>query len=68
LIDLGATINFMTKDTLEKLELQTLLRQPPIVLQMVDRSTVKLEGMLEDIIVSIDSWEYPTNFMVLQTK
>jgi hypothetical protein len=24
--------------------------------------------MLEDIIVSIDSWEYPTDFLVLQPK
>jgi hypothetical protein len=24
--------------------------------------------MLEDIMVSIDSWEYPTDFLVLQPK
>jgi hypothetical protein len=36
----------------------------PIVLQLVDRSTIKPEGVLEDIIVSLDSWEYPIDFMV----
>jgi hypothetical protein len=69
LIDLGETINVMTKDTLEKLELQGLLRQTPTMFfkWLID-PLVKPEGMLEDIIVSIDSWEYPIYFMVLQTK
>jgi hypothetical protein len=44
------------------------LRDTPTVLQLADRSIVKPEGMLEDIIISIDSWEYPTDFLVLQTK
>lgn len=35
---------------------------------MVDRSQVKPEGMIEDVILSIDSWEYPTNFVILQSK
>jgi hypothetical protein len=64
-INLGATINVMTKETMEKLQLPGL-RPTPIVLQLADRSTVKPEGMLEDIIVSVDSWEYPVDFMVLQ--
>lgn len=40
----------------------------PTVLELTDRSIVKLEGMLEDIIIFIDSWEYPTDFLILQTK
>jgi hypothetical protein len=68
LIDLGVSINVMTKDTMLKLNLQGFLRDTPTVLQLADRSTVKPEGMLEDIIISIDSWEYPTDFLVLQTK
>jgi hypothetical protein len=35
---------------------------------MVDRSTVKPEGILEDIVVTIDSWEYPTYFIILHPK
>jgi hypothetical protein len=68
LIDLGVAINVMTKYTMLKLNLQGFLRDTPTVLQLADRSTVKPEGMLEDIILSIDSWEYPTDFLVLQTK
>jgi len=44
------------------------LSQTPIVLQLPDRSTIKLEGILKDAVISIDSWEYPTDFMVLQPK
>jgi hypothetical protein len=29
---------------------------------------VNPEGVLEDVMVSIDSWEYPIDFMVLQTN
>ena len=68
MIDLGATVNVMNKETMEKLNLQEILRQIPIVLYIVDRYIANPKGMLEDVVVSIDSWEYPTCFMVLQTK
>jgi hypothetical protein len=67
LVDLGVTINVMTKKTMEKLQLPGL-QLTPIVLQLADKSTVKPEGMLEDIIVSVELWEYPTDFIVLQSK
>jgi hypothetical protein len=68
LIDLGATINTMTRDTMMKLNLQGFLRNTQTFLQLADRSIIKPEYMLEDIIISIDSWEYPTDFLVLQIK
>ena len=36
-----------------------------IVLELVDRSKIKPEGVLDDVIFSIDSWEYPTDFIIL---
>ena len=57
----------MTIETVRKLGL-TNLRPTPNVLELVDRSTIKTEGILDDLIISIDSWEYPTNFLVLQPK
>jgi hypothetical protein len=57
----------MTKGTMEELKLFNL-HHTPTVLQLADRSTIKPEGVLEDIIVSLDSWEYPMDFMVLQPK
>ena len=38
------------------------------MLQLADRSTVTPEGIMEDVMASIDSWEYPTDFLVLQPK
>eukprot|EP00253_Pinus_taeda_P030192 PITA_30192 len=36
--------------------------------QLVERSTVTSEGIVEDVLVSVDSWEYPADFLVLQPK
>lgn len=62
LIDLGANINVMTRDTMLKLNLQGSLRKTTIVLQLADHSTVIPEGIVEDVMVSINSWEYPVDF------
>eukprot|EP00253_Pinus_taeda_P023617 PITA_23617 len=68
LIDLGAAINVMTRDTMLKLNLQSSLRNTSTVLQLTYRSTVTPEGIVEDVLVSVDSWEYPADFLVLQPK
>eukprot|EP00253_Pinus_taeda_P005571 PITA_05571 len=68
LIDLGAAINVMTRDTMLKINLQSSLRKTSTVLQLADRSTVTPEGIVEDVLVSVDSWEYLAEFLVLQPK
>jgi len=35
---------------------------------LADRSMIKPDGVLEDVCVSLDSWEYPVDFMVLTPK
>eukprot|EP00253_Pinus_taeda_P004780 PITA_04780 len=57
----------MTKDLFTTLGLQGL-RHTPTVLELADRSRVKPEGMLEDIVITIASWRYPTGFLILQSK
>ena len=57
----------MTFETVRKIEL-TNLRPTPTILELVDRSTIKSEGILDDLVISVDSWEYPTEFLVLQPK
>jgi hypothetical protein len=54
LIELGDTINIMTRETMKKLQL-TNMRPTPTILQPVDRSTIKPKVIVDDIIVSIDS-------------
>lgn len=51
-----------------KINLQCSLRKSTTVLQLLDCSIVILEGILEDVMVSIDCWEYPTNLWVFQPK
>lgn len=67
LVDLGPTINVMSKDTMNRLCMEGL-RENPIVLQFVDSSTITPDGLREDVIVTLDSWEYPTNFLILSPK
>lgn len=55
LIDLGVAINVMTKDTMLKLNLQGSLTNTTTILQLADRTTVATEGIVEDVMVSINS-------------
>ena len=57
----------MTIETIRKFGL-TNLRPTPTVLEPTDRSTIKLEGILDDLVISVNSWEYPASFFVLQPK
>jgi hypothetical protein len=65
LVDLGAAINIMTLETLQLLQLQDEVRETPTILELVDRSTIKPEGFIEDLSISVESWNYPVNFTVL---
>ena len=67
LVDQGVSINIMTVTTMEGLQLGNL-RPPPISLELVDRSKVKPIGVLDDVIVTLASWKFPVDFMVIQPK
>ena len=56
LVDLGAVINVTTIESVRKLGL-TNLTLTPTVLELADRSTIKPEGILDDLVISVDSWE-----------
>eukprot|EP00253_Pinus_taeda_P027115 PITA_27115 len=68
LVDLGATINIMTLETTQLLQLKHLIRETPTILELADRSTIKPEEVIEDLVISVESWNYPADFVVLQTK
>lgn len=68
LVDLGAAINFMTLETAQLLHLKNLIRETPTILELSNHSTIKIEVVIEDLIISVDSWNYPADFVVLQTK
>ena len=51
LVDLGVAIYVMSKDTMHRLHMEGL-RTTPIVLQLVGTSTITLDGLIEDVIVT----------------
>jgi hypothetical protein len=68
LIDLGEAINVMTITTLEELKLKPLLRPTPTILELTDKTKVIPEGILDDIIVTLASWEHPVDFLFIHSK
>ena len=61
LFDLGAVINILTTTTCQKLGI-TYVEPTSTLLELADRSVVRLEGTLRDVMASVDSLEYPTDF------
>ena len=67
LVDLGAAINILTTTTCQKLGI-TSIEPTSTLLELADQSMVRLEGTLHDVMVSVDSWEYPTDFLIINPK
>eukprot|EP00253_Pinus_taeda_P024641 PITA_24641 len=67
LVDLGAAINILTTTTCQKLGI-TSVEPTSTLLELADRSVVRPEGTLHDVMVSVDSWEYPTDFLIINPK
>ena len=67
LIDLGETTNIITTKTMDQLGL-VHIPPTPTVLELEDRYKMKPEGVLDDPLVSLDYWEYPIDFIMLQPK
>lgn len=67
LVDLGAAINILTTTTCQKLGI-TSIEPTSTLLELAGRSVVRPEGILHDVMVSVDSWEYPTNFLIINPK
>ena len=57
LADQGDSINIMIVTTMEGLQLGNL-RPAPITLELSNRSKVKTIGVLDDVIVTLASWEF----------
>ena len=65
LIDLRDAINMVTKENILTLNLRGDLRKTTTVLELADRLTVAPYWVIEDVMVSIDSWGYPTNLFFI---
>ena len=67
LCDLGASINLIPKSVFQKLGIGRA-KPTTVMLQLVDRSYVQPKGKIEDILVRVDKFIFPTDFLVLDCE
>ncbi|KAL4283147.1 hypothetical protein GQ457_16G015010 [Hibiscus cannabinus] len=67
LCDLGASINLMPKSVFERLGIGKT-RPTTVILQLADRSYVHPKGKIEDILVRVDKFIFPADFIVLDCE
>ena len=67
LCDSGASINFMPLSVAKQLSLGELIPTTN-TLQMADRSMVKPEGVLEDVLVTVGKFVFPVDFIILDME
>ncbi|XP_057790883.1 uncharacterized protein LOC131007994 [Salvia miltiorrhiza] len=64
LCDLGASINLMPLSIFNKLEIGTI-KPTTIALQKADRSVSYPKGIVEDVLVKVNNFIFPVDFVVL---
>jgi hypothetical protein len=67
LVDLGAGVNLLPYSVYEQLGLGEL-KPTKVVLQLADRSVVIPRGIVEDVLVQVDKFYFPVDFIVLDTQ
>ncbi|KAK8715237.1 hypothetical protein V6N13_042575 [Hibiscus sabdariffa] len=63
LCDPGASINLMPKYVFQKLGIREA-KPTTVMLHLADRSYVQPEGKIEDILVQVDKFIFPSNFLI----
>ncbi|KAK8694445.1 hypothetical protein V6N13_071997 [Hibiscus sabdariffa] len=64
LCDPGASINLMPKSVFQKLGIREA-KPTTVMLQLADHSFVQPEGKIEDILVRIDKFIFPADFLII---
>ena len=64
LLDLGASVNLLPYSVYEQLGLGKL-KPTSIILQLVDRSMIVPKGVVEDVLVQVDNFYFPVDFIIL---
>ena len=67
LLDLGASVNLMPHSVYKQLGLCEL-KPTTITLSLADRSVKIPKGIVEDVLVKINNFYYPVDFVVLDTE
>ena len=67
LLDLGASVNLLPYSVYKQLGLGEL-KPTNITLSLADRSVKIPKGIVEDVLVKVDKFYYPVDFIVLNTE
>ncbi|XP_071700058.1 uncharacterized protein [Rutidosis leptorrhynchoides] len=67
LVDLGASVNLMNYSLFKKLGLKDI-RPTRITIQLVDRSVKLPRGFAEDVLVRVDMFNFPVNFVIMDIE
>jgi hypothetical protein len=67
LLDLGASVNLLPYSVFQSLNLGKL-KPTSVTLLLVDRSVKVPRGIVEDVLVQVDKFIYPVDFIVLDTQ
>jgi hypothetical protein len=67
LLDLGAGVNLLPYSMYQQLGLGEL-KPTSAVLQLADRSIKKPRGIVENVLIKVDKFYYPVDFIVLDTE
>jgi hypothetical protein len=67
LLDLGASVNLLPYSVFESLNLGEL-KPTSVTLLLADRSVKVVRGIVEDLLVQVNKFIYPVDFIVLDTQ
>jgi hypothetical protein len=67
LLDLGASVNLLPYSVYLQLGLGEL-KPTSVALQLADRSIRRPRGIVEDVIIKVDKFYFPVDFLVLDTE
>ena len=67
LLDLGASVNLLPYSMYKQLGLGEL-KPTSITLSLIDRSIKIPKGTLEDVLIQVDKFYYPVDFVILETE
>ncbi|XP_059624086.1 uncharacterized protein LOC132267055 [Cornus florida] len=67
LLDLGASVNVIPYSVYLQLGLGNL-KPTSVIIQLADKSTKQPRGIVEDILIKVDKFYFPVDFVVLDTE
>jgi hypothetical protein len=67
LLDLGAGVNLLPYSVYQQLGLGEL-KPTTVILQLADRSIKKPRGIIEDVIIKVDKFFFPMDFIILDIE